>query len=358
MADLSFYQDLPDDWIIIVTDVIDSTKAVAAGKYKDVNTIGAATISCVQAKLKTLGFPFVFGGDGATLVLPTNLYEEVKSDLVALMKISQDKFGLSMRVGAISNKELLDKGIKTKVSRYQINPKQAIAVFSGGGLKLADKIIKDEYDKYQLTASQDTNSDLSNLSCRWNPIPSKFGKILTLLIESKSQDENYYNEILTNLDQILEGQVLNRGPMNLDKMTYKGFFQLLFEESRLSLSLDRLKSIFFSIVLFKWGKYKDYPNVENYRKQMGLHSDYKKFDDMIRLVLDCGPEQVNKIEKYLKDEYQKGHLIYGTHLSNTALMTCLVETIEDGDHIHFIDGGDGGYTAASIQLKEQALLRE
>jgi hypothetical protein len=30
-----------------------------------------------------------------------------------------------------------------------------------------------------------------------------------------------------------------------------------------------------------------------------------------------------------------------------------VTSIEEGDHIHFIDGGDGGYALASIQLKAQ-----
>lgn len=358
MAELEFYRDLPNDWMIIVTDIKGSTKAIAAGKYKDVNTIGAATISCVQAKLKTLNFPFVFGGDGATLVLPEEAFSLVKNDLVNLMDISQEKFGLEMRVGAISNDQLYSRNIITKISRYQINSKQAIAVFSGGGLKAADKLIKDEYDKYRLSnKGQKQESDLSNLSCRWNPIPSKYGKILTLLIESKSEEVQHYNEILDTINKILDGRILESGPMNLDKMTYKGFWRCLLDEARLSLSPRRIKDIFFSIVLFKWGKFKDYPNVENYRKQMGLHSDYKKFDDMIRLVIDCSQDQINQIQSYLKSEYQKGRLIYGTHQSDTALMTCLVETIDDGNHIHFIDGGDGGYTSASVQLKEQSAKR-
>lgn len=354
MTDRQFYRDLPSDWSIIVTDVKGSTKAVAAGKYKDVNLIGAATISSIQAKLKTLNFPFVFGGDGATVVLPNEAIEKVRGELIALMNISKKKFGLELRVGMILNSELLEKDIKTKISRYRINPNQSIAVFSGGGLKEADRIIKDQYDKYQLKDSNPiAGSDLSNLSCRWNPIPSKKGKILTLLIESIGV-EDHYKEILQRINEIMGKDIAQSGPMNLEKMSYKSFLRCLIEESRFSLSFKRLKDIFFSIVLFKWGKFKNYPNVENYRNQMGSHSDYKKFDDMIRLVLDCSIDQIESIKTYLEEQYQKGTIIYGTHLSDTALMTCLVETIDDGGHIHFIDGGDGGYTSASVQLKAQA----
>ena len=34
-------------------------------------------------------------------------------------------------------------------------------------------------------------------------------------------------------------------------------------------------------------------------------------------------------------------------------MTCVVPSYKDGTHIHFIDGGDGGYAMAAKQLKAQ-----
>lgn len=36
-----------------------------------------------------------------------------------------------------------------------------------------------------------------------------------------------------------------------------------------------------------------------------------------------------------------------------SLMTCYVDDINDGGHIHFIDGADGGYAMAAKQLKRQ-----
>ena len=48
-----------------------------------------------------------------------------------------------------------------------------------------------------------------------------------------------------------------------------------------------------------------------------------------------------------------GALHYGMNVSETALMTCLVTAASAGLHVHFVDGGDGGYTAAAKTLKAQ-----
>jgi hypothetical protein len=39
------------------------------------------------------------------------------------------------------------------------------------------------------------------------------------------------------------------------------------------------------------------------------------------------------------------------NVSDTALMTCLVSSETQGLHVHFIDGGGGGYTRAASQMK-------
>ncbi len=64
------FRTLPADWKIIVADIEGSTAAIEAGRYKDVNTIGAAAVAAAQNAMDKRDFPFVFGGDGATLVIP------------------------------------------------------------------------------------------------------------------------------------------------------------------------------------------------------------------------------------------------------------------------------------------------
>ena len=41
------YSPLPDDWSVGVADIVDSTKAIAARRYKAVNMAGAAVIAAV-----------------------------------------------------------------------------------------------------------------------------------------------------------------------------------------------------------------------------------------------------------------------------------------------------------------------
>ena len=42
------------------------------------------------------------------------------------------------------------------------------------------------------------------------------------------------------------------------------------------------------------------------------------------------------------------------NVSETALMTCIVTSPTQNLHVHFVDGGDGGYTSAAKTMKAQA----
>lgn len=92
-------------------------------------------------------------------------------------------------------------------------------------------------------------------------------------------------------------------------------------------------------------------SAEKYIREMGANTDFQKFDDMIRMVLDCSPQQRTAITQLLEAERKKGDIVYGMHLSNEALLTCLVFQLDN--HIHFVDGSNGGYALAAKQLKEQ-----
>ena len=51
-TDPSRYQTLPADWRVVIADIRGSTKAIAEGRYKDVNMMGAACITAVLNALK------------------------------------------------------------------------------------------------------------------------------------------------------------------------------------------------------------------------------------------------------------------------------------------------------------------
>ena len=70
VMDPGLFAPLPDDWVVGVADVVQSTKAIAENRYKAVNMAGAAVIVAVTNALDDRDFPFVFGGDGASFAVP------------------------------------------------------------------------------------------------------------------------------------------------------------------------------------------------------------------------------------------------------------------------------------------------
>ena len=77
ITDPDNYQPLPDDWHVAIVDIAGSAAAIAAGQYKHVNVVGAASITAVLDAVKPLQIPFVFSGDGATLCVPSSVVADL-----------------------------------------------------------------------------------------------------------------------------------------------------------------------------------------------------------------------------------------------------------------------------------------
>ncbi|MPM65496.1 hypothetical protein SDC9_112393 [bioreactor metagenome] len=89
-----------------------------------------------------------------------------------------------------------------------------------------------------------------------------------------------------------------------------------------------------------------------YRDDLVRHSDFRKFDGALRMLLDAGEAQIAELAAWLDAERAVGNLAWGMHRSREALITCRVES-HAGKHLHFVDGSDGGYALAARQLKAQ-----
>jgi hypothetical protein len=66
LTDPALYTPLPNGWVLGSSDIVQSTAAIAARRYKVVNTAAAAVIAAVANALGEHDLPFVFGGDGAS----------------------------------------------------------------------------------------------------------------------------------------------------------------------------------------------------------------------------------------------------------------------------------------------------
>ncbi|MGB0479153.1 MAG: DUF3095 family protein, partial [Parvibaculales bacterium] len=92
-----------------------------------------------------------------------------------------------------------------------------------------------------------------------------------------------------------------------------------------------------------------------YEKELVQNSDFRRFDDVLRLVLDCEEAHVEQIETKLEELRNEDAIFYGIHVADLAMMTCLVFDLTQAQHLHFLDGGEGGFVAAATQLKKQIL---
>ena len=93
---------------------------------------------------------------------------------------------------------------------------------------------------------------------------------------------------------------------------------------------------------------------EVYREQVVANTDFRKFDDTLRLVLDLNDVQRDALERYLRKGEADGRLVYGMHVSRSALMTCLVFSVEESRHVHFVDGAGGGFSRAARDFDVRA----
>jgi len=361
IANSGYFAQVPEDWVLLVTDIRSSTEAIQDGKYRDVNTIGAASIVVIQNLLTDIDFPYSFGGDGASMLIPSQYREAAQLELAALRNIAELNFGLQLRVGAVPVKDLANEGASIQVAKFELHAKKCVAVFKGGGMTAADRLIKNRPDLYEVPSTERNSVNMDGLSCRWNEIPNTNGCIMSLLVAANPESNlTIYSDFITRLRKIFGGRISAANPVHPSRMTYRSASSCAQNERRFYSKLN-LPGLFrrMEIQLCSWIFDRGLPplffNKDEYVKSMKLHSDYRKFDDMVRFTLDCSESQVADIREYLEDRKNLGELHYGIHISDSSLMTCYVHGVTDGNHIHFIDGGGGGYALAAKQLKQQTL---
>ena len=94
-----------------------------------------------------------------------------------------------------------------------------------------------------------------------------------------------------------------------------------------------------------------------YRRDVVENSDFRKYDDNLRMTLDCTPALADRIERRLLQAEADKVARFGIHRQPAAIMTCIVPSIAESNHVHFIDGAAGGYALAARRLKLGATQR-
>ncbi|MDF1750838.1 MAG: DUF3095 family protein, partial [Alphaproteobacteria bacterium] len=247
ISDESIFRPVPHDWHVIISDIRNSTQAVEAGRYKHVNMIGAACITAALNAVRSAAgesteIPYSFGGDGATLLVPDILLSPVRKALLAAASMAQREFGFELRIGSISVKAIREKGVDVTVSKLRLSPGNELAMFGGGGIALADALIKQDdlgHMGYRFIASGDEGEpDMTGLSCRWEPLKSRQGQMLCVLAYAKSTDvgerRKTYDRLLRNMSRILGGDLKSASPVTEQTMRFKWIPQGLRMEAQIT----------------------------------------------------------------------------------------------------------------------------
>ncbi|MGI9173982.1 MAG: DUF3095 domain-containing protein [Rhodothermales bacterium] len=366
ITDPQRYTAVPPDWHIVITDVEGSTQAVEAGRYRAVNFVGAASIAALINAAGDVDIPFVFGGDGATLLVPGTLVPAIEATLRSLQTKSLSEFGLRLRAGLIPVADVYATQHAVQIAKYQASADYAQAVFLGGGLAWAEQQLKDPErgTRYRLAAyGSHPEPDFSGVECRWNQVRSPHGETVTLLVAASADgvtDAEVYEDVLATIDRIY-GADADRRPVVPDQLKAAFSFRNLsalephvrvpaswWRRAAYTLRIwfQQVLLIFFLRFNITTGttRWRDYPG------QISATTDHKKFDEVLRMVLAGTSKQRHALMAELEMRYQQGELAYGLHVSDSTVMTCLVYE-RMGQQVHFVDGAGGGYTRAAKDLK-------
>lgn len=373
VTDTSLHQNLPDDWDIVISDVIGSTDAIKAGRYKDVNMVGAACIAAISNIDRSLQIPFVFGGDGATFAVPRFMRDRVKDALAGTRAMAKDAFGLGLRCGIVPVSAMRAAGDRVRVGKYKMSEFVTQPAFSGRGWDAAERLIKDPVAGAAYVIEDDWRTDLADftgLECRWNGIPSVRDCKVALLAVSMDPDPEkhamHYNEIMGSIDRIF-GNLEAVHPVDERLMNLSLRWSVLVKEAKVQTNglgfFARLRYVariyvlgLIGLLLFARKIDTDAVAWSRYKSDFVKNSDYKKFDGMLRMVIDATYAQRDELTGVLTQMMERGDISFGVHSSPQAIVTCLVADY-NGNHTHFVDGSDGGYAMAAVQLKAQLKAR-
>ena len=358
LMDPAMYSPLPDDWSVGVADIVESTKAIANQRYKAVNMAGAAVIAAVTNALDGREFPFVFGGDGASFAVSPADLARAREALAATATWVGEGLDLVMRVALVPVKDIRAQGLDVRVARFGASSNVSYAMFSGGGLGWADAAMK--RGEFAVPAAEaGTQPDLSGLSCRFEEIPSTRGLILSVLVvPAGGADPLAFRRVIEDIVRLVEqspdagrpvppgGPPLRWPPAGLDYEARAARGGPLFKRRAVVLVFTLWAYVVMRFGI-KVGKFAP----KNYVREVVENSDFRKYDDGLRMILDCTPELERALSELLANAASNRIVRYGLHGQDAAMMTCFTPSVMRSDHVHFIDGARGGYASAATALK-------
>ena len=363
------FSPLPGDWHVAMCDVRDSTRAVEAGRYKNVNTVGAAFISAMLNAAGATEVPFVFEGDGAMVCVPPELLEAARAALSRTREIARESFDLDLRVATMPVARVREAGHDIRVCRYRVSENYVQAMFAGGGMAYADRCMKDPATAalYAVDSRQATGRvEFDGLECRWRDIPSRHGETVSLMVKVLAADPEgaarTYRDLVEKVREVYGGDE-SCHPVWPPNLAFSLDARQLANEIGVRaanrstparwLYLAKTRAIvLLGAFLMRFGIRTSKTDWGAYKMVLARNSDVRKFNDCFRQIVSGTAAQRAALTAWLEQATASRKLVYGMHTTDRAQITCLVFDYS-GRHLHFIDGAEGGLSMAAKMLKER-----
>jgi hypothetical protein len=366
------YAALPADWHVATCDVRNSTKAVEAGNYKHVNTVGASAVTAMLNAAGALDIPFVFEGDGSAFCVPPELLEDATAALVKTQAVAAASFGLELRVATVPVAKIREAGLDIRVARVRVSENYIQAAFAGGGMAFADRYMKDPATAPLCEVKPGSvapRGSLEGLECRWQDIPSRHGETVSLMVRALGADETraaaLYRKVIDKVHEIygtdeashpLTPPIFTLAPALSARQLGNEVGVRAADRGPFGKWLWLMRARWLVVLgwfLMTFGIRTGETDWGGYKETLFRNTDVRKFNDIYRQILSGTPAQREALDAWLAERYAKRELVYGLHVTDRAHMTCLVFNYS-GRHLHFIDGADGGLFLAAKQFKERA----
>jgi len=362
----SFYQEVPADWWIVMTDVVGSTMAIEAGRYKDVNSAGSLSAMVISNYFGNMKFPFIFGGDGMTCLIPGSAEPAIRNLLCAVPPLVKKAFDLDLRVALVPVQVVIKAGRQLWLARWDVSLHYSQAIVDGDGLDYAENLMKGAGSAYLVESGESGGDepDFSGYSCRWQDYPSQRDETIALIVKFRVRQRKYLQDFVQLVDRLI-GAPSDHHPLTVQSARISLSSQVLGQEAAVVLGSNRgLRAFFyrqwvrFQIIVFLVFERLHLPLktgqkvIGDARQENVLSSDYRKYDNSLKMVVAVTKDMRQRLTKLLENQFTKGRLFYGLHVSNRAMLTCLMHA-RSGHEVHFVDAADGGYAFAARQIKRQ-----
>ncbi len=278
---------------------------------------------------------------------------------------------MELRTALVPVAFLRGLGHEVLVTRHRVSPHYDQCALQcalhGGGAPLAETLLKRGGlpPECYVGADADLEADYSGLECRWREIPSPSDETIAVIVQvsaGAAEPLATYRAVMREIEQIFGNADACR-PVSKDglKVTLSSF--VLAHEARvrtwreslggrLRYALAQRLQVVLGWVLFATGARTSETDWSRYKGDAVANTDFRKFDGCLRLVLAGDASQRLQLAALLDARRRAGELTFGIHVSDSAIMTCLVRQ-RQYEHVHFVDASGGGYAAAAKQMKTQ-----